>query len=91
MVRGAKNISLIESQGGREASNKAIENQVNKNNTCHLEVSKSTGSGDKTAIHFHNSITKRYGIDIVKNFGSITYNDIKGEKVVTFPSTFCEI
>ena len=76
MVRGAHNIALIGSQGLRAASDRAIENQVNKTNR-HIGISKSTASGDKTVIYFYDSVTQRYGIGTFKNFGSITYNDIK--------------
>ena len=91
MVRGAKTIAFIESQGSRAASDKAMENQVNKNDNRHLGVSKSTAGGDKTAIHFYDSVTQQYGTGTFKNFGSITYDNIRGDKVVTFFHSFCEI
>ena len=79
LVCGAKTIAFIESQGSRAASDKAMENQVNKNNTRHLEVSKSTVGGDKTTINFYDSVTQQYGTGTFKNFSSITFMTILGE------------
>ena len=90
LVRGAQNIALIESRGSRAASDLAMNNQVNKNNR-HLGIAKSTEGGDKTAIHFYDSVMQRYGTGTFKNFGSITLDDIKGDKVVAFLNVFLEI
>ena len=55
LVCGAQNIAFIESRGSRAASDKAMENQVNKNNR-HLGILKSTEGGDKVAVHFYDSV-----------------------------------
>ena len=41
LVRGAQNIAEIESRGSRAASDRAMDNRVNKNNR-HLGIAKST-------------------------------------------------